>query len=547
MSDTKISQLSSATTLTGTEVLPIVQSSQTVQTPVSSLYTVPTSTFSTLSNNITEETVQASAPTCLYLKDGTSGTPNSTTTNPPLWIAKYVSKSQTVEGSQQVSGAFIDVEVKGSGSAASPTKGAYIGTLSSVNTLGTNTGTSLAPTWDTKGDTVGMAGFACNSGVPGDGHIVTGVWGWACGPTLDATTYANLAAANWSIVGFEANVTVNSPDVGVKTSLNGNGSSAGYLCNNYRTAGIGQQDMTFGYVLAGTPNDADYTSTTKTNWNGYHTGILVDKCTDAGIYFGSVFGSSAYGIKFATNYGSVAQRPAAGIYMGDTQINMGSFTGTATNGDFYYNSNTLFIRANGVTEQIVTNRSNVTTAPGTVWTFNDTNATALFSMGSVASAVNNFKTFSAATAGSPALVVQGTDSNIGMELRLKGSGIPLIVTSSSTTRFTVSTAGVCTAQGYFTTSVGTGLTAAGSTQGTALALAAQYNEVTTAAASTGVILPTPAVGVEVLVFNRGANTLNVYPPTSGQIDAAGVNTAVTIAANGKARYVRTATNQWYTA
>ena len=61
--------------------------------------------------------------------------------------------------------------------------------------------------------------------------------------------------------------------------------------------------------------------------------------------------------------------------------------------------------------------------------------------------------------------------------------------------------------------VATGLTAAGSTQGTALALAAEVNVVGTTAASTGVLLPPSEAGDIVEVYNQGANALAVYPLT----------------------------------
>jgi hypothetical protein len=59
--------------------------------------------------------------------------------------------------------------------------------------------------------------------------------------------------------------------------LIGNGSSVGVLASNYRTPGAGVLDWTFGIALSGTPNDGNYSSTNLANWNGFHTGILLDK------------------------------------------------------------------------------------------------------------------------------------------------------------------------------------------------------------------------------------------------------------------------------
>lgn len=92
----------------------------------------------------------------------------------------------------------------------------------------------------------------------------------------------------------------------------------------------------------------------------------------------------------------------------------------------------------------------------------------------------------------------------------------------------------------------TSVSAAGATQGTATALTNSYNVVTTVAASTGVIFPTPAIaGLIITVVNKGANILNIYPAVGGTIDSAGVNTAVTLPVNGVATYQSSSTTQWY--
>lgn len=75
----------------------------------------------------------------------------------------------------------------------------------------------------------------------------------------------------------------------------------------------------------------------------------------------------------------------------------------------------------------------------------------------------------------------------------------------------------------------TGLTATGSSQGTALALVASNNQVTTTAASTGVILPAVQGGEEVWVYNGGASSLSVYPPTGAAINSGAANAAFAVA------------------
>ena len=94
-------------------------------------------------------------------------------------------------------------------------------------------------------------------------------------------------------------------------------------------------------------------------------------------------------------------------------------------------------------------------------------------------------------------------------------------------------------------SVGAGLAAAGTNQATALALAANVNEVTTVASGTGVALPPGVAGLEVSVVNAGANALAVYPASGGTIDALAANAPKSLAAGGRATFRATSASQWY--
>jgi hypothetical protein len=77
--------------------------------------------------------------------------------------------------------------------------------------------------------------------------------------------------------------------------------------------------------------------------------------------------------------------------------------------------------------------------------------------------------------------------------------------------------------------VANGLTATGNSQATALALSADINYVTTVAASTGVILPPMNPGDSINIYNKGANTLAVYPPVGGAINSVATNGAYNVA------------------
>jgi hypothetical protein len=89
--------------------------------------------------------------------------------------------------------------------------------------------------------------------------------------------------------------------------------------------------------------------------------------------------------------------------------------------------------------------------------------------------------------------------------------------------------------------VATGLTAAGANNTNALALSpdADVHVIGTAAASTGVRLPAPGgVGDTVVVYNRGANAVLVYPQAGGQVNSLTVTTAgLSVGVGGRAAFV----------
>lgn len=79
---------------------------------------------------------------------------------------------------------------------------------------------------------------------------------------------------------------------------------------------------------------------------------------------------------------------------------------------------------------------------------------------------------------------------------------------------------------------GAGISAAGTTQGTATELTNADNEITTAAAGSGVVLSASlAAGDEQTVFNAGANAVKVYPPSGMKINALSTNAAMLLATN----------------
>ena len=103
-----------------------------------------------------------------------------------------------------------------------------------------------------------------------------------------------------------------------------------------------------------------------------------------------------------------------------------------------------------------------------------------------------------------------------------------------------------TSSGYILRSVGTAITAAGTTQGTGTALTKQMNIVSTVASgANGVVLPTAVAGMVLTVTNTTANSLVVYPATNGQINSLGANVGFTMGTT-TIQFIAPSTTQWYT-
>ena len=95
-------------------------------------------------------------------------------------------------------------------------------------------------------------------------------------------------------------------------------------------------------------------------------------------------------------------------------------------------------------------------------------------------------------------------------------------------------------------SVATGLTAAGTTQATALSITADANFVSTVGASSGVIIYNGVIGDSVFIVNDGgANPLTVYPPVGSKFNSLATNTGFTLAANTPVWCVKITATRWF--
>ncbi len=112
---------------------------------------------------------------------------------------------------------------------------------------------------------------------------------------------------------------------------------------------------------------------------------------------------------------------------------------------------------------------------------------------------------------------------------------------------TIASGTTITAGTYFLRSVGGALTAVGTNRATALQLAKEVNNVTTAGSGTGVILPVGVIGMRITVFNAGANAIQVYATASETIDTVAGSTGVPLTNTKRADFFFTAANTWISA
>jgi hypothetical protein len=375
-------------------------------------------------DNVKALTLNNSRAGLMRVQVGTKSAPIADSLNPALVVQKFTKyDADGAPNSHQVGGLFSEIYLKGSGvSGSNDVEGTWIGLAGNAHQESQNFGTSSSQDWDAIGNVIGVAGFASAEGVPGSNKIVTALWGYASTPNVDQATVTNAPGA-FVTCALELNVNMRHPDQGAQTIVAQRGDTIGAFIYNYRDQGAGVRNWTFGIAFSGTPDDGNFSSTDPSNWSGFHTGILLDKIKSSGILFGQYFQNTAYGLKFPTAYGSSAMRPAAAMFLGDNQINMATdFAGTKNNGDFWQSGGFLGFKYGGVEERILTERSAALRFASTTTLDFQVNSLTTLRLGTVASAVNRFTMFPAATGGAPALVAAGTDANIGMEFRSTGTG-----------------------------------------------------------------------------------------------------------------------------
>jgi hypothetical protein len=103
-----------------------------------------------------------------------------------------------------------------------------------------------------------------------------------------------------------------------------------------------------------------------------------------------------------------------------------------------------------------------------------------------------------------------------------------------------------TVSAYNIRSVQTGITAAGSSQGTGTTLTKEINIVSTVSSGQGVVLPTAVAGMVISITNTSANSVLVYPASGGTINTLSLNAGFTQPAGATLQFIAPTTTQWYT-
>jgi hypothetical protein len=375
-------------------------------------------------NYIAPTLINPERPSVLGIFDGSNSNPDTLNKGPAIWVQKITKRDGSSNEEHNIGGILSEVKVNGSGETGPvETNSTWISVLGNGVLDGQNVGTSSAPDYDLGGNVIGVAGFA-RSNKPSDG-IVTALWGYAQTPIMNDTEFDSWTN-QFTTTSLEINLDIEHKDPGAKTLVAGKGTTVGIYMMNYQESSI-QRNLSFGIAfnsnpLTGVPN----TDPNIDNWNGYHTGILLDKIQTNGILFGQYFKNGSYGIRFPDTW--LAQEPAAAIHLGNSKMQMGEYLGSSfNNNDLWHNNGGLFFKHNGVNSRILRN-SNGSVNLGDDVFFNggSSGLEKTLRVVGAANTANYIRINSSIIGNAPAIISEGTDTNIDIELRPKGTGRVLI-------------------------------------------------------------------------------------------------------------------------
>ena len=528
MAGVKISALPAAGAITGSELVPVVQSGSTVQTtalalrtnlPNSALSQINTSTTDTTNANISRNGDWGIGTTAFAITDFTSTNLN--------YSQIFRSVSATGGPGVGISGVALPYDGTPTTSYLAVTPGT---TTTSIRAwAGTKTGAAGTPVWTelarlaspTFTSNIGIGGINVNyiisaggtltldpvstggmnfSSILTDGNRTT-VYGVLANPITGASgTLANFR-------GFQAGISL-----GGGTVTNAFGFTASNLLGSNATNGYGF----FSDLAAGTDKWNFYASGTANNYMAGSLGIGSTSLTAIGLRVSKSItgGGTAFGIV------------SDGTISNDVNANAALVRTVAITGASVSLPNLVHHQA---VQGTFDGSSSVTVQSGFVADSSLIGAGSNYGFrGSIPAATGRWNVYMDGTAQNYIL------GNVG------------IGTGKTVPAFPLDVAGQI--RGTYVGGVPANtLSAAGSDRATAAALAAQYNVVTGVSSGQGVALPN-VIGVPIWVFNNQASfALLIYPSTASQtINALGAGAGFSLAAASKIQLVQVATNVWFT-
>jgi hypothetical protein len=129
---------------------------------------------------------------------------------------------------------------------------------------------------------------------------------------------------------------------------------------------------------------------------------------------------------------------------------------------------------------------------------------------------------------------------------ITGNLLAANICANSTISSNVISANTISSNGFIIHSVGTAITATGTTQANSTPLTNSINVITSGATGSGVVLPTATAGMTIYITNLSANVIKIYPAVGATINNNASNTSVNLSSNITAYFIAPTATQWFT-
>ena len=358
----------------------------------------------------------------------------------------------------------------------------------------------------------------------GDGTLTMGVSG--VGLSGSATFTANQSGAS------TFTVTSNATSANTVSTIVSRDASGGFSAGTITAALSGNATTATSATTATTAGSVTNAATFNNSGTGAASGTTFDGSAARTISYNTLGASPLAGSTSLTTTGTVTTGTWSGLFGAVSGANLTNLTAGNLSGTIptaVLGNSTLYVG----TTAILLNRASASQA-----------LTGITSIDGSAASVANALTFSNGGAGD----ASGTTFNGSAARTISYNSVgasPLAGSSSIVTTGSVTAGTWKSGLDAETYSTSASVSAGTNNQGQG-ALTSDYNVITTTAANpSGVTLPVPTVGRRIIVVNKGANPINVYPTTGTAIDALGANVAISLAVAGWIEFNASSTTQWY--